>query len=40
MLVLEFFWTIKWARSIKIPIWILKSYDFTIQYYENDSNLN
>ncbi len=25
---------------IKIPIQILKSYDFTIQHYENDSNLN
>jgi hypothetical protein len=25
---------------IKIPIRILKSYDFTIQHYENDSNLN
>ena len=27
-------------KVIKIPIRILKSYDFTIQYYENDSNLN
>ena len=25
---------------IKIPIRILKSYDFTIQHYEKDSNLN
>ena len=28
------------SKVIKIPIRILKSYDFTIQYYENDSNLN
>jgi hypothetical protein len=27
-------------KVIKIPIRILKSYDFTIQHYENDSNLN
>ena len=25
---------------IKISIWILKSYDFIIQHYENNSNLN
>ena len=28
------------AIVIKIPIRILESYDFTIQHYENDSNLN
>ena len=28
------------CKVIKIPIRILKSYDFTIQHYENDSNLN
>ncbi len=27
-------------KVIKIPIRILKSYDFMIQHYENDSNLN
>ena len=28
------------TKVIKIPIRILKSYDFTIQHNENDSNLN
>ena len=28
------------VKVIKIPIRILKSYDFTIQYYESDSNFN
>ena len=32
-------WAVK-PKVIKIPIRILKSYDFTIQHYENNSNLN
>ncbi len=33
-------WMVVSRMVIKIPIRILKSYDFTIQHYENDSNLN